>query len=76
MVIKCLGLDADAKFSSGPSENAETFISSALPRTSFAHRTVSEEELKYGDYSDILSLTRVLVHGPRCKEEVDAVIER
>ncbi|KAL0921892.1 hypothetical protein M5K25_005838 [Dendrobium thyrsiflorum] len=78
MVIKCLGLDANAKFSSGASENAETFISSALPRNSFAYRTVVEEALKHGDsyYSDILSLTRVLIHGPKCKAEVDALIER
>ncbi|XP_020701616.1 paladin [Dendrobium catenatum] len=76
MVIKCLGLDANAKFSSGASEKAETFISSALSRNSFAYRTVGEEALKYGDYSDILSLTRVLIHGPKCKAEVDALIER
>ncbi|XP_050379056.1 uncharacterized protein LOC126796301 [Argentina anserina] len=29
-----------------------------------------------GDYRDILSLTRVLVYGPKSKADVDRVIER
>ncbi|KAK5783849.1 hypothetical protein PVK06_038365 [Gossypium arboreum] len=29
-----------------------------------------------GDYRDILSLTRVLIHSPKSKENVDTIIER
>jgi len=35
-----------------------------------------EAALKLGEYRDILSLTRVLAHGPRSKEDVDDIIER
>lgn len=74
MVIKCMELDVNAKFASGASDNAaETLISPVPPR--FSYQTVGKEALKHGDYSDILSLTRVLIHGPRCKAEVDALIE-
>ncbi|PKA51507.1 hypothetical protein AXF42_Ash002873 [Apostasia shenzhenica] len=75
MAITCLGLDANSKFSSEASEGTiESFISE-LPNYTSPYQPVGEEALKYGDYSDILSLTRVLIHGPRCKAEVDALIE-
>ncbi|KAK8954830.1 hypothetical protein KSP39_PZI001610 [Platanthera zijinensis] len=77
MVIKCLELDINAKFASGASDNAaETFFSSILLRNNFSYESIGKEVLKHGDYSDILSLTRVLIHGPRCKADVDALIER
>lgn len=38
---------------------------------------VSEDDaLKRGEYRDVLSLVRVLVHGPQSKFEVDSVIDR
>ncbi|KAB2612226.1 paladin-like [Pyrus ussuriensis x Pyrus communis] len=39
-------------------------------------RASDEEALGMGDYRDILSLTRVLVYGPKSKADVDIVIER
>ncbi|KAF7818056.1 paladin-like isoform X1 [Senna tora] len=41
-----------------------------------ASRACNEEALRMGDYRDILSLTRVLVHGPQSKADVDVIIER
>ncbi|KAG0479706.1 hypothetical protein HPP92_010564 [Vanilla planifolia] len=70
MVMACLGLDAQTNFVTGASNN------SAPPSISLPDWHVGEESLKYGDYSDILSLTRVLIHGPKCKAEVDSIIER
>ncbi|KAG0482268.1 hypothetical protein HPP92_010352 [Vanilla planifolia] len=70
MVMACLVLDAQTNFVTGASNN------SAPPSISLPDWHVGEESLKYGDYSDILSLTRVLIHGPKCKAEVDSIIER
>ncbi|BBG98528.1 hypothetical protein Prudu_007949 [Prunus dulcis] len=39
-------------------------------------RASDEEVRRMGDYRDILSLTRVLVYGPKSKADVDVVIER
>lgn len=51
--------------------DAEAKIASDMTRS-----LVDEETCKMGDYRDILSLTRVLVHGPESKVDVDNVIER
>ncbi|KAL6968739.1 hypothetical protein U1Q18_034532 [Sarracenia purpurea var. burkii] len=65
MAIICIRLDADAK------------LASITPRPSILlYRAPDEEALKMGDYRDILSLTRVLVCGPKSKADVDIVIER
>lgn len=64
MAIICIRLDADAKLAT------EETQSSNLP-----HFALKEED-KMGDYRDILSLTRVLVYGPRSKTDVDIIIER
>ncbi|KAG8062672.1 hypothetical protein GUJ93_ZPchr0003g17250 [Zizania palustris] len=74
MAITCLGLGADEKFVM--EQTAEThFVSTSLSK-SVSTKTSSEIALRQGDYRDILNLTRVLVHGPKCKEDVDAVIDR
>ncbi len=74
MAITCLGLGADEKFIM--EQTAEThFISTSLTK-SVSIKTSADIALKQGDYRDILNLTRVLVHGPKCKEEVDTVIDR
>jgi hypothetical protein len=74
MAITCLGLSADAKFVM--EETAEThFVSTSLAKN-VSIKTKTDIALKQGDYRDILNLTRVLVHGPKSKEEVDTVIDR
>lgn len=77
MAITCLGLDADGKFSS---EILETLVESnnlSLTHNGTASSQLSgEAAFKQGDYRDILNLTRVLIYGPKSKEEVDMVIER
>lgn len=76
MAIICIRLGAEANFTSkvppplfGPRQGAAT-------EENFPSRASSEEALKMGDYRDILSLTRVLIHGPQSKADVDSVIER
>ncbi|KAL4574619.1 hypothetical protein LXL04_021454 [Taraxacum kok-saghyz] len=64
MAIICLRLQSEGKFSSLPPP--------PLPLT----QALSSEAHEKGDYRDILSLTRVLVHGPESKSDVDIVIER
>lgn len=76
MAITCLKLDATGQFAS---ERSESFVAPQLPSTpkdSLSFRPFDEEALKQGDYRDILNLTRVLMHGPKSKMEVDSVIER
>ncbi|CAN6569823.1 unnamed protein product [Malus baccata var. baccata] len=46
------------------------------PEEDLPSRASDEEVLRMGDYRDILSLTRVLVYGPKSKADVDIVIER
>uniref|UniRef100_A0A1D1Y2D0 Paladin n=1 Tax=Anthurium amnicola TaxID=1678845 RepID=A0A1D1Y2D0_9ARAE len=77
MAITCLGLDASGKLSSEISESLmernELYLRCDGTSSSYLS---GEEALKQGEYRDILSLTRVLVNGPKCKAEVDMVIER
>jgi hypothetical protein len=74
MAITCLTLGADAKFVM--EETAEThFVSTSLAKN-VSIKTSTDIALRQGDYRDILNLIRVLVHGPKSKEEVDAVIDR
>ncbi|XP_078171859.1 metal ion-binding protein isoform X2 [Carex rostrata] len=81
MAISCLGLGADGKFET--EHTAEThFVSTSLAaETSSACENQSDDNkdaagFRQGDYRDILSLTRVLVHGPESKVEVDSIIDR
>ncbi|KAK3150056.1 hypothetical protein QOZ80_3AG0227260 [Eleusine coracana subsp. coracana] len=74
MAITCLGLGADAKFVM--EQTAEThFVSTSLTKT-VSIKTSTDIALRQGDYRDILNLTRVLVYGPKSKQEVDTVIDR
>ncbi|KAF0922499.1 hypothetical protein E2562_037404 [Oryza meyeriana var. granulata] len=74
MAITCLGLGADEKFVM--EQTAETHFVSTSLTNSVSIKTSAEIAFRQGDYRDILNLTRVLVHGPKCKEEVDSVIDR
>lgn len=76
MAIICIRLGAEANFASkvpqplfGPHLRAAT--EENLPT-----RASNEAALRMGDYRDILNLTRVLLHGPQSKADVDIVIER
>ncbi|RZB49211.1 Paladin isoform B [Glycine soja] len=72
MAIICIRLDAGSKVSQplfGPHIGAVT--EEDLPS-----QTSNEMALSMGDYGDILNLTRVLIHGPQSKADVDIVIER
>ncbi|GMP87299.1 hypothetical protein CsSME_00039736 [Camellia sinensis var. sinensis] len=64
MAIICVRLDADAKLAS------QTPHSPVL-----LHQASDIEAQEMGDYRDILSLTRVLVCGPKSKADVDVIIE-
>ncbi|XP_058195962.1 uncharacterized protein LOC131312310 isoform X7 [Rhododendron vialii] len=65
MAIICIRLDADEKL-----------VSDTPQPSTLLYRASDEEAHKMGDYRDILSLTRVLVCGPKSKSDVDSVIER
>lgn len=75
MAIICTKLGAVVNSASNvPQLLAST--KSFLPEEDSPNRFSDEESLKMGDYRDILSLTRVLLYGPKSKADVDVVIER
>ncbi|RAL42001.1 hypothetical protein DM860_018175 [Cuscuta australis] len=76
MAIICLRLDAEARIASDtPGSVAKADLFSA-PVENLAFPFSGHKTCKMDDYRDILSLTRVLVHGPESKGDVDNVIER
>ncbi|KAI4301625.1 hypothetical protein L6164_034885 [Bauhinia variegata] len=66
MAIICIRLGAEANI---PSKVTQPLFG---PHMS----PLAEEARRMGDYRDILSLTRVLLHGPQSKADVDVIIER
>ncbi|ERN03230.1 hypothetical protein AMTR_s00003p00177190 [Amborella trichopoda] len=79
MGITCLRLNAEAEMTL----NNTSALPSPAHNQSITYDDVSissvpdeEEAFKQGEYRDILSLIRVLIYGPKCKEEVDTVIDR
>ncbi|KAL4323919.1 hypothetical protein GQ457_11G001890 [Hibiscus cannabinus] len=77
MAIMCCKLDAEVNF--GTSSVTQT-LANVHPHSTYEEclpsRSSEEEARRMGDYRDILSLTRVLMHGPRSKADVDIIIER
>ncbi|KAK4271120.1 hypothetical protein QN277_019857 [Acacia crassicarpa] len=76
MAIMCIRIGAEANFASkipGPLHGPALY---PVAEENMISRTSNEEALRMGDYRDILNLTRVLVHGPQIKADVDFVIER
>ncbi|KAL6009023.1 hypothetical protein ACLOJK_022250 [Asimina triloba] len=70
-------ISADGQFASEkPDSPVTTNCISSMPKEHTLSCLSEEEALKQGDYRDILSLTRVLMYGPKSKEEVDSIIER
>uniref|UniRef100_A0A6N2L7X7 Tyrosine specific protein phosphatases domain-containing protein n=2 Tax=Salix viminalis TaxID=40686 RepID=A0A6N2L7X7_SALVM len=77
MAIICIKLDAEAKLTSKISQTlVGSRRSSSLSESKLPSELSDEEALRMGDYRDILSLTRVLIHGPKSKADVDIVIEK
>ncbi|KAG4186306.1 hypothetical protein ERO13_A08G035200v2 [Gossypium hirsutum] len=76
MAIICCRLDAEVNFGTS---NAQSLGDAHLHSTSEENLpswTSEEKARRMGDYRDILSLTRVLMHGPKSKANVDTIIER
>uniref|UniRef100_A0A6N2NAG9 Tyrosine specific protein phosphatases domain-containing protein n=1 Tax=Salix viminalis TaxID=40686 RepID=A0A6N2NAG9_SALVM len=76
MAIMCIRLDAEAKFTPKISQTVVGRRSSSMSEANLPSELSDEEALRMGDYRDILSLTRVLTHGPKNKADVDIVIEK
>lgn len=75
MAITCMNLDSEATSTlTIPQSLVGSHLS--IPEEKLPSRASDEEALKMGDYRDILSLTRVLVYGPKSKTDVDIIIER
>lgn len=77
MAMICLRLDAEGKLALRILESSTGSPRlSVTPLKNFPYQISAEEAHRMGDYRDILSLTRVLMHGPESKADVDAIIER
>lgn len=76
MAIICTKIGAEANFASKIPQPLFGPDISPLAEENTISRASNEEALRMGDYRDILSLTRVLIHGPQSKADVDIVIER
>lgn len=76
MAIICVRLGAGENFASKIPQSLSSPNRLYTPEEDLPSRVSDEEALRMGDYRDILSLTRVLVFGPKSKADVDLVIER
>ncbi|KAK9281857.1 hypothetical protein L1049_004763 [Liquidambar formosana] len=76
MAIICVKLSAEADFALKIPQSLVGTDLFCTPEENLPSRPSDEEALKMGDYRDILSLTRVLVYGPKSKADVDVIIER
>ncbi|KAL5700463.1 hypothetical protein ACHQM5_025902 [Ranunculus cassubicifolius] len=74
MAITCLRLNTEGQFSSNGVDSLDGTELSA--KDNIAPQASDEEACKHGEYRDILSLSRVLIYGPKSKAKVDIVIER
>lgn len=77
MAILCIKLQVEANVASYTLRSLVR-IPQPFPLTleNISLQASDDEGRKMGDYRDILSLTRVLMHGPESKADVDTVIER
>lgn len=75
MAIICIRLKAE---NSSVLDSGRAVVSNPHPSpvTKILDKASDEETMTMGDYRDILSLSRVLVHGPESKADVDDIIER
>lgn len=76
MAILCIKLSTEPNFGCKiPESLIDTKLLSGNEEKLPSQATDAEAH-EMGDYRDILSLTRVLVHGPQSKADVDIIIER
>ncbi|KAK9950366.1 hypothetical protein M0R45_005859 [Rubus argutus] len=76
MAITCIRIGAETSFASKDLESLVKMNPLYTPEEDLPSQAPDEEVLRMGDYRDILSLTRVLVYGPKSKADVDILIER
>lgn len=76
MAILCIRLGAEADFASNIPQSMTTADLSYVCEHILHSQASEEAAFRIGDYRDILSLTRVLMYGPKSKADVDIVIER
>ncbi|MBA0708592.1 hypothetical protein Golax_023695, partial [Gossypium laxum] len=76
MAIICCRLDAEVNFGTSNAQSLGDAHLNSTPEENLPSWTSEEEARRMGDYRDILSLTRVLMHGPKSKANVDTIIER
>jgi hypothetical protein len=76
MAITCIRIGAETSFALKDLESSVKMNPSYAPEEDLPSQAPDEEVLRMGDYRDILSLTRVLVYGPKSKADVDILIER
>lgn len=72
MAITCLVLQPGQKLTATPNTDSSTLDE----EDESPYRACDEETLSMGDYRDILSLIRVLSHGPQSKADVDGIIQQ
>ncbi|XP_039007596.1 uncharacterized protein LOC120135399 [Hibiscus syriacus] len=70
-----LGAEVNFGTSSATQSLADAQLNSSLEE-SMASWTSEEEARRMVDYRDILSLTKVLSHGPKSKADIDIIIGR
>ncbi|KAA3471475.1 paladin-like [Gossypium australe] len=75
MAIICCRLDAEVNFGTSNAQSLGDAHLHSTPEENLPSWTSEEEARRMGDYRDILSLTRVLMHGPKSKANVDTIIE-
>ncbi|XWS35994.1 hypothetical protein CRYUN_Cryun20dG0043800 [Craigia yunnanensis] len=76
MAIICCRLDAEVNFRTSSTQSLTDAHLHSTPDEDLPSQASEEEARRMGDYRDILSLTRVLMHGPKSKADVDIIIER
>ncbi|XVE77374.1 hypothetical protein DITRI_Ditri13aG0057200 [Diplodiscus trichospermus] len=76
MAIICCRLDAEVNIATSSSQTLADAHLHYTPEEYLPSWTSEEEARRMGDYRDILSVTRVLMHGPKSKADVDIIIER
>ncbi|KAF2324970.1 hypothetical protein GH714_021961 [Hevea brasiliensis] len=76
MAIICIRLGAEANFTAKIPQTLVGTESFSVHEVNLPSQSCDEETLKMGDYHDILSLTRVLMYGPKSKADVDIIIDK
>ncbi|KAJ4847728.1 hypothetical protein Tsubulata_006902 [Turnera subulata] len=76
MAVMCIRYVAESNFTPVIPQTLLGQRLSPVPEEDLPFQTSDEEALRMGDYRDILNLTRVLMHGPKSKADVDMVIEK